>query len=49
VRLVEAAAADRHDIFTEDALAWCYFKSGRLHDALLAIARAQRTGTRDPV
>jgi tetratricopeptide (TPR) repeat protein len=47
VALAERTAAERHDIFTEDALAWCYFKSGRLTDAAAAIARAQRTGTRD--
>jgi tetratricopeptide (TPR) repeat protein len=47
VRLAEGAAADRHDIFTEDALAWAYFKSGRLHDAQAAIAMALRTGSRD--
>jgi len=28
-----------NDIFTEDALAWCYFKTGRLRDAEAAIAR----------
>jgi tetratricopeptide (TPR) repeat protein len=47
VRLAEGAAAQRHDIFTEDALAWCYFKAGRLHDAVDAIGRARRTGTKD--
>jgi tetratricopeptide (TPR) repeat protein len=49
VRLAEQAAADRADIFTEDALAWAYFKAGRLEDARAAIARALRTGTRDAV
>ncbi len=47
VALAEGAAADRHDIFTEDALAWSYFKSGRVQEAAAAIARARRTGTRD--
>ena len=47
VSIAEAAAADRHDIFTEDALAWAYFKAGRLPDAKRAIALALRTGTRD--
>ncbi len=47
VRLAEGAAAERRDIFTEDALAWCYFKAGRLSDAASAMASAQRTGTRD--
>lgn len=47
VAIAEAAAADRHDIFTDDALAWSYFKAGRLADARTAIARALRTGSRD--
>lgn len=47
VAIAEAAAVDRHDIFTEDALAWSYFKAGRLADAKAAIARALRTGSRD--
>lgn len=47
VAIAEAAAADRHDIFTDDALAWSYFKAGRLVDARTAIARALRTGSRD--
>jgi len=47
VALAERTQAERHDIFTEDALAWCYFKSGRIHEAELAITRARRTGTRD--
>jgi hypothetical protein len=40
-------AAARHDIFTEDALAWAYFKTGRLDEAVSASKRALRTGTRD--
>ena len=47
VRVAEQAAAGRHDIFTNDALAWAYFKAGRLADAKKAIASALRTGTRD--
>ena len=47
VRLAEGAARDRQDIFTQDALAWCYFKAGRLRQAAAAIQHAQRTGTRD--
>lgn len=47
VAIAEAAAADRHDIFTDDALAWSYFKAGRVADAKAAIARALRTGSRD--
>jgi tetratricopeptide (TPR) repeat protein len=49
VRIAEQAAAHRADIFTEDALAWAYFKAGRLEEAQLAIARALRTGSRDAV
>jgi len=47
VKIAEAAASERHDIFTEDALAWAYFKIGRLDDAREAIAQALRTGTKD--
>ena len=47
VTIAERAAAERHDIFTDDALAWAYFKAGRVADARVAIARALRTGTRD--
>jgi tetratricopeptide (TPR) repeat protein len=47
VRLAEGAAAERHDIFTEDALAWCYFKTGRLADASTVMTAALRTGTAD--
>jgi tetratricopeptide (TPR) repeat protein len=47
VTIAESAARDRHDIFTDDALAWAYFKAGRIADARAAIARALRTGTRD--
>ena len=47
VRIAEAVSAARRDIFTEDALAWAYFKMGRLKDAFIASQRALRTGTRD--
>lgn len=47
VAIAERAAAARHDIFTEDALAWAYFKAGRVEDARRLIARARRTGTKD--
>src|SRR5262249_53384675 len=47
VRLAETAAADRHDIFTDDALAWAYFKAGRVQDADAAMRRALRTGSKD--
>jgi len=47
VRIAERVAAARHDIFTEDALAWAYFKTGRVDEARAASERALRTGTRD--
>jgi len=47
VRLAEQAAMSRTDIFTEDALAWSYFRAGRLQDAAAAMQRARRTGTKD--
>jgi tetratricopeptide (TPR) repeat protein len=48
ISIAEAAAAIRHDIFTEDALAWALFKAGRVAEARAASARARRTGSRDP-
>lgn len=47
VRIAEAVAAVRDDVFTNDALAWSYYKAGRLDDARVASERALRTGTRD--
>ena len=47
VTIAEAVAAKRHDIFTEDALAWAYYKVGRVKDAYAASQLALRTGTRD--
>ena len=47
VTIAQAAAAERHDIFTSDALAWAYYKIGRHAEARQAIAQALRTGTRD--
>jgi tetratricopeptide (TPR) repeat protein len=47
VAIAETVVATRHDIFTEDALAWAYYKAGRLTDAYAASQRALRTGTRD--
>jgi tetratricopeptide (TPR) repeat protein len=48
VLIAERAAAERHDIFTEDALAWSYFKAGRADEARRTIKDALRTGTKDP-
>jgi tetratricopeptide (TPR) repeat protein len=47
VAIAEAAVAVRHDIFTQDALAWAYFKAGRIADAKRTIGLARRTGTKD--
>jgi len=47
VTIAEHAAAARDDIFTNDALAWAYFKAGRTEEAGQAIGRALRTGTKD--
>jgi tetratricopeptide (TPR) repeat protein len=49
VQLAEQAAAKRRDIYTMDALAWSYFKAGRLDAARTAADAATRTGTRDPI
>lgn len=48
VTLAERAVAERDDINTHDALAWSYFRAGRIDAAAVAIARAVRTGTADP-
>jgi tetratricopeptide (TPR) repeat protein len=47
VKIAEDVEATRHDIFTEDALAWTYFKVGRISDAKAASTRALRTGSRE--
>ena len=47
VSIAESIARMRHDIWTDHALAWSYFKVGRLHDAEASITRAERTGSRD--
>ena len=47
VKIAERVAGVRQDIFTEDALAWAYFKVGRIDEARAASERALRTGTRD--
>lgn len=47
VAIAEAVAAKRHDIFTEDALAWSYFKVGRLEIAYATSRKAIRTGSQD--
>jgi len=48
VQIAETVARGRDDVFTDDALAWAYFKAGRVDDARQASQRALRIGTRDP-
>lgn len=47
VRLAERVVAVRQDVKSLDALAWAYFKVGRIADARVASDKALRTGTRD--
>lgn len=49
VQIAEQASTSRHDIFTEDALAWAYFQAGQIDRARTAIALALRTGSRDRI
>ncbi len=46
--LAERAAGERQDVVTMDALAWSYFRAGRVSDAAGAMRRATRLGTVDP-
>ena len=54
VRLDEALAAAereraaRNDIYTDDVLAWCLYKKGRLDEAKTAMDEAMRLNTNDP-
>jgi len=48
IALAERAAAERQDVVTMDALAWSYFRGGRVAEAASAIQRATRLGTVDP-
>ena len=48
IALAERAAHERQDVVTMDALAWSYFRGGRVADAASAIHRATRLGTVDP-
>jgi len=47
VKLAEAERARRNDIYTEDALAWAYYKIGRFTDAWQSMKQALRLGTKD--
>jgi len=45
--LAAAEAVRRHDVYTEDALAWALAANGRLADAKRAMSRALRLGTEE--
>jgi tetratricopeptide (TPR) repeat protein len=47
VALAEQGAAVRRDIFTQDALAWAYYRAGRYDEAARASREARRTGSVD--
>jgi tetratricopeptide (TPR) repeat protein len=47
VQFAEEAARNRKDIFTMDALAWAYYRAGRVQDAEKASLQARRTGSVD--
>jgi tetratricopeptide (TPR) repeat protein len=48
IALAERAAHERQDVVTMDALAWSYFRAGRVADAASAMQRATRLGSVDP-
>jgi tetratricopeptide (TPR) repeat protein len=47
LRLAESTAAIRHDVFTEDTLAWVLYKVGRYAGAMKAEKLALRLGTKE--
>jgi tetratricopeptide (TPR) repeat protein len=47
VSLAERAAARRQDVHTLDALAWAYFRAGRVQEAAAAADKAIAVGTRE--
>ena len=47
VMLAERAAGRRQDVHTLDALAWAYFRVGRVEEAAVAADRATAVGTRE--
>ena len=47
VRLAERGAGSRRDVATLDALAWSYYRAGRLADARVSAEAALESGTRD--
>ena len=47
VQLAQSAAAWRHDIHTQDALAWTLYRAGRYAEALTTEQQAMRLGTQN--
>jgi tetratricopeptide (TPR) repeat protein len=47
ITLGERASGSRRDVSTMDALAWAYFRAGRMDEALKASKQALSTGTRE--
>jgi len=47
LEIMKREHAARADVFTDDALAWCFFKMGQLSEAQKAIEQAKRLRTRD--
>jgi tetratricopeptide (TPR) repeat protein len=47
VALAEQEKKVRGDIYTDDALAWAYYRAGRIAEAKVAVDRARRLGTKD--
>jgi tetratricopeptide (TPR) repeat protein len=45
--IAQRVSGERRDIFTNDALAWTLYKSGRVREAVGASRLSLRTGTRD--
>lgn len=49
VELIKEAASRRHDIHTQDTLAWSLYKAGRYDEALSAEKEALRLGSQNPM
>jgi tetratricopeptide (TPR) repeat protein len=49
LKLIETELKTRGDIYTHDAHAWVLYRLGRYAEAKIAIGRATRLGTKDPV
>jgi tetratricopeptide (TPR) repeat protein len=49
LELAQAEIAMRHDIYTQDALAWALYRNGKLSEAKTALAEAMKLGTPEPM